>query len=142
MAQDRGWMHRFRAPVFLDALLAALVVFCSVASLVYRGAVGARPAADDVGRILTLYASVAADLPAGERIGFVSAVAARAESGAMMYLAQNALAPRLLDADLAAVSFVISTPAAPESLDADVRLIGFELIGRPPGGIRIYRRRG
>lgn len=142
MAHDGGWLHRLRTPAFLDGLLVALVVSCSLGSLAYREAVGARPVADDIGRLLALYASVAADLPPGERIGFVSAVSDRAKSGAMMYLAQNALAPRLLDANLAAVSLVISTPAAPQSLDDDLRLIGFELIGRTPGGIRIYRRRG
>ena len=128
--------------MLVDALLAGLVVSSSLASLTCRDAVGARSAADNVGRVLTLYASVAAHLPAGERIGFVSSIAARDESGAAMFLAQNALAPRLLDANLAAVSLVISAPAAPESLDDDPRLIDFELIGRAPGGIRIYRRRG
>jgi hypothetical protein len=91
---------------------------------------------------MTLYASVAAELPAGARIGFVSLLADRAASGAARFIAQNALAPRLLDSDLTAVSFVVTTPAAPRGeLDDDPRLTGFELIRTSAGGIRIYRRR-
>ena len=130
-----------RTPVVLETVLAALVVLCSLASLAYRDTVGARPAPDDVARLLNLYTSVASRLPAGERIGFVSSVADRARSTAMLYLAQNALAPRLLDPGLAGVSHVISTPSTPESLDDDPRLTDFQLIGSTPEGIRIYRRR-
>ena len=130
-----------RTPVVLETVLAALVVLCSLASLAYRDMVGARSVTDDVAPLLTLYTSVASRLPAGERIGFVSSVADRARSTAMLYLAQNALAPRLLDPGLAEVSHVISTPSAPESLDDDPRLTDFQLSGSTPEGIRIYRRR-
>ena len=78
-----------RTPVVLETVLAALVVLCSLASLAYRDTVGARPAPDDVARLLNLYTSVASGLPAGERIGFVSSVADRARSTAMLYLAQT-----------------------------------------------------
>jgi hypothetical protein len=127
--------------VVLETALAALVVLCSLASLAYRDMVGARSVTDDVAHLLTLYTSVASRLPADERIGFVSSVADRARSTAMLYLAQNALAPRLLDPGLAGVSHVISTPSTPESLDDDPRLTDFQLIGSTPEGIRIYRRR-
>jgi hypothetical protein len=141
VAKGRGWTHRLGTPAFTDALLAVLVVSCSLASLAYHDIVGPRSAADGVGRLLTLYASVASDLPADARIGFVSSIADRTRSAATMNLAQNALVPRLLDPTLAAVSFVISTPSAPESLDDDPRLTGFELIRSTPEGIRIYQRR-
>jgi hypothetical protein len=58
-----------------------------------------------------------------------------------MYTAQNALAPRVVDTDLAAVSFAVTTPAASDSADDDPRLAGFELVRASTGGIRIYRRR-
>jgi hypothetical protein len=140
VTDGRGRPDGSRTPAVLETTLAGLVVLCSLASLAYRDAVGARPAPDDVARLLTLYTSVASGLPPGERIGFVSSVADRARSTAMLYLAQNALAPRLLDPGLAGVSHVISTPSAPESLDDDPRLTDFHLIGRTPEGVRIYRR--
>ena len=139
----KGWIHLIaRTPTRTEALLALAVVVCSVGSFAYRDASTARSPTAGVGHLMTLYASVAAELPIGARVGFVSLLADRAASGAARFIAQNALAPRLLDSDLTAVSFVVTTPAAPRGeLDDDPRLAGFELLRTSAGGIRIYRRR-
>lgn len=142
MEGQRQWIKRTaKASACSDTFLALLVVVCSLGSFAYRDAVAAKSTADGVGHLMTLYASVASELPAGARIGFVSLIADRAASGATTSVAQNALAPRLLVSDLTAVSFVITTPAAPRALDNDPRLTGFELLRTSAGGIRIYRRR-
>ena len=125
----------------IETWLAAVVVACSLASLLYEVAVAPRSAPDGVDSLLALYAGVAVELPPAERIGFVSLISDRNTAGATAYAAQNALAPRLLDADLGNVTFAITTPKAPPAVDDDPRLRGFAPIGTSAGGVRIYRRR-
>jgi hypothetical protein len=125
----------------IDTWLAALVVACSLASLLYEVAVTPRSAPDGADRLLTLYAGVAVELPPAERVGFVSLIADRNTAGAVAYAAQNALAPRLLDTDLGNVTFAITTPKAPQAVDHDPRLRGFVPTATAVGGVRIYRRR-
>lgn len=139
-----AWASRVAAPLraglSMEAMLAFLVVACCLGALGHRVAVD-RPAPDNVGEILASYAAVASDLPAVGRIGFLSLIANPTTAGATAFLAQNALAPRLLDPNLTAVPFVVTTPRAPKTLDDDPRLTSFDLITASPAGIRISRRR-
>lgn len=125
----------------IETGLATLVVACSLASLLYAVATTPRSTPDGVARLLALYTRVGAELPTKERIGFVSLIADRDTAGAVAYAAQNALAPRLLEADLANVTFAITTPDAPPTTDDDPRLRAFAPNGTSAGRVRIYRRR-
>jgi hypothetical protein len=130
-----------RRSTTIDTWLAALVVACSVASLLCVIVVTPRATPNGTDRLLVLYAAVAAELPPAQRIGFVSRIADRDAAGAVAYAAQSALAPRLLDPDLDSATFAITTPDAPPAIDDDPRLRDFAPIATAAGGVRIYRRR-
>jgi hypothetical protein len=99
------------------------------------------PAEMDVGRLLSYYAGVEPAIPADVRVGFVAGVSEGTDSTAAHYLAQYALAPRVVDTDLATVAFVVTAPGADARLDADPRMVAFELTTVAGGGVRVYRRR-
>jgi hypothetical protein len=121
--------------------LATVVVAVSLLALVHRLVVAAPEAPDRAAEALAGYEAVAPRLASADRIGFAPFHANAAAAGAAQLLAQNAVAPRLIDTDLGAVAVVISMPAASAALDADPRLAAFDLVGVSEAGIRIYRRR-
>jgi hypothetical protein len=99
------------------------------------------PPADGIGAVLAAYESVAPLLPADGLIGFVETSADADLNRLNYYLAQHALAPRLLsrEPDVAA-NVVITTPGGPPDAEKVPRLAGFTLIGTGLGEIRVFRR--
>src|SRR5579885_3616871 len=116
----------------IERWLAVLVVVCCLATLLHEAFFAPRPMPDGVDHLLALYARVAAELPPGDRIGFVSRIADRDTARATAYAAQSALAPRLLDADLGKATIAITTPNAAPAVDDDPRLRGFALVATAP----------
>ena len=123
----------------LDRVLLAGTI---AVSLAFAGAQLRRPVQDDlpVERIVGYYSALAPSIDAGLRVGFIGAGPDPTAAGLAHFLAQYALAPRVVDESLAAVTMAISAPGAPASLDGDPRLAGFELERVGEGGVRVYRR--
>lgn len=101
----------------------------------------ARPA-DGVGHVISLYTRVADAVGTNDGIGFLTVAPEPAGAVAVFFLAQHALAPRIVTQDIAASKVVVSSPGATSKLDGDPRLSGFSLQKVIEGGIRIYVRNG
>jgi hypothetical protein len=57
------------------------------------------------------------------------------------YVAQQALAPRVLSRQAAAnAEFVVTTPGAPADVAASPALAGCRLVGTGDGDVRVFRR--
>jgi hypothetical protein len=124
-----------------ERVLAILIVLVSVSALAYRVWTAAPGVSDRADEMRAAYASLAARLPDTTRVGFVTTSPGQPPTSEAWFLAQNALAPRLLGTNLDEVAVVISMPSAPASLDADPRLAAFELMTTGDKGIRVYHRR-
>jgi hypothetical protein len=92
-----------------ERVLAILIVLVSVSAFAYRVRTAAPVVPDRVDETLAAYAALASRLPEASRIAFVATSPGEPPASEAWFLAQNALAPRLLETDLARVSFVISS---------------------------------
>jgi len=118
------------------AAIAASLAWAVVHS--WRGAVPADPTVD---ALLRSYLSVAPVLPPDARVGFLPVTADPTLATTTHFLAQYALAPRVVDLEFRDVALAVTGPGAPPAVDEDARLVGFELILVSDGGVRVYRRR-
>jgi hypothetical protein len=116
--------------------------------LVIALAGAARPSSPDVtghrlvGETLAWYEAIEPAIPAGARVGLIpNTPAFGGGTISAHYLAQFALAPRVVDLDLSQAAVVVSEPAAAPALDHDPRLAAFDLVRIGEAGIRVYRRR-
>lgn len=116
--------------------MSALVLGLCVGFLVHRVVTSERPTPDNVGPLLDWYHRVSAEVPSDGRIGFLSTV----EDSTAMFVAQHALAPRLLVTTFDDTAVVITGPGASAVVDQDPRLVGFRLQAVSSGGVRVYRR--
>jgi hypothetical protein len=120
-----------------SATLAVIALLQTAAYLVRTGP----PRQDGIGPILTAYRSVGPLLPPDGTVGFVP-TAPDANFNAMnYYLAQQALAPRLVSWELvAAADVVITSTGAPDNVTELPALTGFRLTGTAAGFIRVLRK--
>jgi hypothetical protein len=99
------------------------------------------PPDDGIGAVLAAYESVAPMLPAEGVIGFVNTAANDDLNTLNFYLAQHALAPRLLSREPdAATDFAVTATGAPPDVGKTPALARFRLIGTGAGEIRVFRR--
>jgi hypothetical protein len=121
-----------------------LVVILALIAMAQSAAYVARmppPPADGIGAVLAAYRSVAPMLPADGLIGFVETSADADLNRLHYYLAQHALAPRVLSqASDVTANVVVTTPGGPLDAGTVPRLAGFTLVGTGVGEIRVFRR--
>jgi hypothetical protein len=119
------------------AALASIALLQSAAYLVRTGL----PKQDGIGPILDAYRSVAPLLPPHGVVGFVD-TAPDAEFNAInYYLAQQALAPRVVSLEIGTgAAVVITTTGAPDSVMDLPALKDFRLTGTGAGFIRVLRK--
>ncbi len=122
--------------------VAALVtiVFAAWQALTAQPAVRAATS-DRVGQLLAAYRKLPPYLPPAGQIGFVSTTADPTFNSANYYVAQYALAPRVVVLPIGPhVRFVITGVNASPDLDRQMAGQGFELAGLRDMGIRVFRR--
>lgn len=96
----------------------------------------------EVGEALHAYRKLRIDLPASGPIGFVPVSNNPTLNAGNHFVAQYALAPRVVLAMVDdEVSFVVSGINASAATDTDPQLAGYELAGIRDMGIRIFRKR-
>lgn len=122
-------------PVLSAAAVLVAVVSLGLYSFSYR-----RAPEIDVGSIIEQYAEVSVTVPPDERVGFLQTMPDPTDAAAALFLAQFALAPRVVDSALEDVRFIVTAPGAPSTVNTAPQLIGFELRALGTGGIRIYQR--
>jgi hypothetical protein len=119
------------------AVLAFIALLQSAASVVRCGP----PKRDGIGPILAAYRSVAPLLPPHDVVGFVETAPDAEFNTINYYLAQHALAPRVVSREIGAGTVVVITATgAPESVTDLPALKGFRLIGTGGGYIRVLRK--
>ena len=98
---------------------------------------------DGIGSLIAAYKSVAPLLPVDGVVGFVDTSPNVDVNTVNYYVAQQALAPRVLSREIGAeAEFVITTTAAPQDVTTPPALDGFTLVGAGEGNVRVFRRRG
>jgi hypothetical protein len=96
---------------------------------------------DLVGPGLELYRGLVADLPPAGVIGFLESSDNAVFNTANYYVAQYALAPRIvLNGFDSNVRFVVTGVDPNPTIERDPRLDGYELAGVRDRGVRIFRR--
>lgn len=99
------------------------------------------PSADPVvGPLLEQYRDLRARVPFDARVAFIQTGTETIAQSMTHFLAQYALAPRVIAQTVDGAAFVVSAPAAPAATDTDPRLEGFTLVEVGRGGVRLYRR--
>jgi hypothetical protein len=129
---------------FRIALRSFVLVAISVSCLtgLLRIATAPRgPVGNDVDRAVEGYLRVAPIVPKNRVVGFLSFAPDEPTVVMQLFIAQNAMAPRVLARSLDQAAFVVTAPNAPELADEDPRLAAFERISRGPEGILVFRRR-
>lgn len=118
-------------------VLAFIAMSQSAAHLLRSGP----PRQDGIGPILDAYRSVTPLLPPHGVVGFID-TAPDAEFNAInYYLAQQALAPRVVSLEIGTgAAVVITATGAPESVTELPALKGFRLTGTGAGYIRVLRK--
>jgi hypothetical protein len=121
----------------LAAFLAVIALSQSAVYLVRTGP----PREDGIGPILNAYRSVAPLLPPHGVVGFI-ATAPDAEFNTInYYVAQQALAPRIVSLEAGpAAAVVITATGAPDTVTQLPALKGFRLTATGAGYIRVLRK--
>jgi hypothetical protein len=120
---------------------ALLVGMAGVAALVMVALSPAPVVTLAVGPVLNAYRGATRDLPARGRILFVTTSNDPTTSSAQQYLAQQALAPRLVALAIGEeVNAGVTGPGAPAEADARMAAAGFRLVRVTAAGVRVYRR--
>jgi hypothetical protein len=125
---------RFTTVLALLTILIAAVELCVRASRPER-------VVDHIGPGLDLYRAVSANLPAAGAIGFIATTDNSLFNTANYYVAQHALAPRvLLNPSDAKVEFVVTGADAVRNITSDPKLHGFQLVAEYDRGVKLFRR--
>jgi hypothetical protein len=98
----------------------------------------ARP--DTVDQLMTAFRAAGPHLPARGTVGYVGPSAPTVSDGEIRYIAQYALAPRLLVDDLANQAVAIAPPALDARRSAEIIAQGWTAGPALDGGVRVYRR--
>jgi hypothetical protein len=100
-------------------------------------------ASDQITQMLAAYRKLPTYLPAAGEIGFVATTGDPTFDSANYYVAQYALAPRVVVLPIGPhVRFVITGVNAPPGIDRTPALQGFELVALRDMGVRVFRRAG
>lgn len=98
---------------------------------------------DQVTQMRAVYSQLTTYLPASGEIGFLMTTDNPTFNSANYYVAQYALAPRVVVLPIGShVRFVITGVNAPPGIDRTPPLQGFELVGLRAMGVRVFRRAG
>jgi len=98
---------------------------------------------DQISQMLAAYRKLPTYLPAAGEIGFVTTTGDPTFDSANYYVAQYALAPRVVVLPIGPhVRFVITGVNAPPGIDRMPVLQGFELVALRDMGVRVFRRAG
>lgn len=120
-----------------SAALAFVALLQSAGYLVRTGS----PKQDGIGPILAAYHSVAPLLPPHGLVGFIDTAPDAEFNTVNYYLAQQALAPRVVSREIGAgTAVVITATGAPESVTDLPALKGYRLTGTGGGYIRVLRK--
>lgn len=129
-----------RTAVRIAALLT--IVFAAWQALTAQPAVR-DVTSDHVTQMLAAYRQLTTYLPASGEIGFLMTTDNQTFNSANYYVAQYALAPRVVVLPIGPhVRFVITGVNAPPGIDRMPVLQGFELVGLRDMGVRVFRRAG
>jgi hypothetical protein len=92
---------------------------------------------------LRAYRGLTLDLPADGRIGFIATTPNEVFNAANHFVAQYALAPRLVlrAFDPGQVTFVVTGVNSPANISGHPDLLGFELVAIRDFGICVFRKR-
>jgi hypothetical protein len=119
---------------------AILVLIALAQSAAYLVTAGPSPP-DGIGSLIAAYDSVERLLPPDGVVGFAETSADVEFNTITYYVAQQALAPRVLSREAAAdAEFVVSTPGAPADAGKLPALAGCRLVGTGVGDVRVFRR--
>jgi len=100
------------------------------------------PTPDQIGPLLAAYESVEGMLPAGGSVGFLATSQDEVLNTVNYYVAQQALAPRVLTRDLGSTTeFIVTTTGIPQDGGGHPALSGFRLAGTGVLDVRVFRRR-
>jgi len=119
---------------------ALLVGAVGVALLLAAVGAPAPVATHAVGPVLAAYRTAALDLPDRGPIAFVTTSDDPTTASAHQYLAQHALAPRLVVVSTDEVAAAVTEPGAPTRVDAILAAVGLRLVRVTAEGVRVYRR--
>jgi hypothetical protein len=119
--------------------------FVTIAFGLWQAAANARKPVEqapaEIDGALRVYRSIRFDLPASGQVGFLSVSDNPTLNSANHYIAQYALAPRVVVSALDdEPPFVVSGINASAAIDADPRLAGYELSAVHDMGVRIFKR--
>jgi hypothetical protein len=96
---------------------------------------------DRVGPVLQIYRSLASDLPASGYIGFVETLDDPVHNAANYFVAQYALAPRVVvNAFDERAEYLITGVNSPRSTAGDARLRRFVVVRVAPSGVLVLRK--
>ena len=96
---------------------------------------------DQISQMRAAYRQLTTYLPASGEIGFLMTTDNQTFNSANYYVAQYALAPRVVVLPIGShVRFVITGVNAPPGIDRMPVLEGFELVGLRDMGVRVFRR--
>ena len=121
-------------------LVALLVLIALAQGATYLVTAGPSPP-DGIGSFLAAYRSVERFLPPDGVVGFVETSADVEFNTITYYVAQQALAPRVLSRQAGATAeFVVTTLGTPADGGGSPALAGCTLVGTGDGGVRVFRR--
>ena len=136
-----------RIPPWMVRVAAALTTALALVQLLaYGDSLRRTPVPPDlIGSARLAFAQLERDLPAADPVGFLPTIGDPTLAAASQYVAQYALAPRVIETSFEGVRFVVAGPTATPQTDTDPRLAGYALAavrdgGIPNGQIRVYRR--
>lgn len=117
-----------------------LALIALLQSAMYLARLGP-PRQDGIGPILDAYRSVAPLLPPHGVVGFIGTAPDAEFNTLAYYLAQQALAPRVVSLEVGTgAAVVITTTGAPDSVTELPALKGFRLAGTGAGYVRVLRK--
>jgi hypothetical protein len=122
---------------FVAAILAVIALSQSAAHLLRTGP----PKEDGIGPILNAYRSVAPLLPPRGVVGFIATAPDTEFNTINYYVAQQALAPRIVSLEAGpSAAVVITATGAPDTITELPALKGFRLTATGAGYIRVLRK--
>ena len=120
----------------LSARLPVGIALVAAALAGHAGLKLSRQPPDDARELVECYLELTPALPPSGRIGFLRTTAQEPDASRQYFLAQAALAPRIVDAASEEVQLVVSGPHGPATV------AGFDLLATASNGARAYGRRG
>jgi hypothetical protein len=118
----------------------AVVGMVGLAVLDWHGLSLPQPHPDAVPQLMHAFREATVLLPARGAVGYIGPTEPGVSDGEIRFIAQYALAPRLLTDDMQEVRLAIAPPGLSRPRYDQIEASGWISIASLPGGVRVYRR--